>query len=99
MNSLRTRLFVGLLAITTLVWALAASWVYVRTQRDVERVLDARLIEAARMVSSLVATGAIGSGTVRVPLSDDVLSHQLSCQIWSLEGRLVARSSGAPQAG
>jgi two-component system sensor histidine kinase QseC len=97
MNSLRTRLFVALLAITALVWAVAAGWVYVRTQRDVERVLDARLVEAARMVSSLAATGAVQGGQVRVPGADDELSHQLSCQIWSLEGRLVARSSGAPQ--
>lgn len=97
MNSLRTRLFVALLAITTLVWALAAGWVYVRTQRDVERVLDARLVEAARMVSSLAATGAVREGEVRLPPAGDDLSHQLSCQIWSLEGRLVARSSGAPE--
>lgn len=97
MTSLRTRLFIALLAITTLVWALAAGWVYVRTQRDVERVLDARLVEAARMVSSLAATAAVRSGEVRVPPAGDELSHQLSCQIWSLEGRLVARSSGAPE--
>lgn len=35
MRSLRTRLFVALLAITTLVWAVAAGWIYIRTQRDV----------------------------------------------------------------
>jgi two-component system sensor histidine kinase QseC len=96
MRSLRTRLFVALLAITTLVWAVAAGWIYIRTQRDVERVLDARLVEAARMVSSLAASGAVQGGEVRVPAAGDELSHQLSCQIWSLEGRLVARSSGAP---
>lgn len=96
MRSLRTRLFVALLAITTLVWAVAAGWIYIRTQRDVERVLDARLVEAARMVSSLAASGAVQGGEVRVPTAGDELSHQLSCQIWSLEGRLVARSSGAP---
>lgn len=96
MNSLRTQLFVALLAITTLVWAVAAGWIYVRTQRDVERVLDARLVEAARMVSSLAASGAVSAPEVKIPAPTGGYSHQLSCQIWSLEGRLVARSSGAP---
>lgn len=95
MTSLRTRLFAALLVITALVWAVAAGWIYLQTQRDVERVLDARLVEAARMVASLAASGAVSGGTVP-PLPRDGYSQQLSCQIWSVEGRLVARSGGAP---
>jgi len=47
MNSIRIRLFVILLATTGAVWLLAAAWIYASTQAEVERVLDARLMEAA----------------------------------------------------
>ena len=63
--------------------------------------LDTRLQEAARMVGSLVASGNMAAtdavaatpGFAAEPMSYE---RQLSCQIWSLDGRLVARSSGAP---
>jgi two-component system sensor histidine kinase QseC len=62
-------------------------------------VLDRRLVEAAGMVASL-ATDAEDLLVRRanqsrlVPLPH--YSRQLSCQIWTLDGRLVGRSSGAP---
>ncbi len=98
--SLRTRLFVILVAATGVIWLFAIGWIYVGTRQEVESVLDARLQEAARMVASLgtsknVATASTASdigkaaGTV-------IYERQLACQIWSLDGRLVARSSGAP---
>ncbi|MFC4173247.1 ATP-binding protein [Microvirga sp. GCM10011540] len=103
MTSIRTRLFVILVAATGLVWLCAAAWVYVHTQRQLQTVLDNRLMEAARMVSSLVEGDAIAlaarAGTPvsvpeAVPLSYE---RQLSCQIWSFDGRLIGRSSGAPE--
>src|SRR5690242_14583762 len=98
MTSLRTRLFLILVAATSLIWLFAVGWIYVGTRHEVEGVLDARLQEAARMVVSLVPTKGIASPET----SQDALpgipiyERQLSCQIWSLDGRLVARSSGAP---
>lgn len=101
MTSLRKRLFVILVAATGIIWLSAVAWIYVGSRSQLEHVLDTRLQEAARMVSSLVAggnmtpSGAIGA----VPgISQGAAGYerQLSCQIWSLDGRLVARSSGAP---
>lgn len=98
MMSLRTRLFLILVAATGLIWLFAIGWIYVGTRHEVEGVLDARLQEAARMVASLVPT----KGVATPEASHDALAgvpiyeRQLSCQIWSLDGRLVARSSGAP---
>lgn len=100
MNSLRSRLFVILVAATGLIWLFAACWIYIGAKQEVETVLDARLQEAARMVTSLVPSGGMppaGQG----PSSShaiDIPSYerQLSCQIWSLDGQLVAKSSGAP---
>lgn len=99
MKSLKKRLFVILVAATGLIWLFAVCWIYVGTKREVEGVLDARLQEAARMVTSLASAGvsspqkqAHSSYVSEIPAYE----RQLSCQIWSLDGRLVARSSGAP---
>nr|WP_210320370.1 ATP-binding protein [Pseudaminobacter soli] len=87
-----------------MVWLLAVIWIYASTQAEVERVLDARLMEAARMVNSLQAERRIelaladggASPLTQLAIEDDSYERQLSCQIWSLDGRLVGRSEHAP---
>lgn len=101
MTSLRKRLFLILVAATGAIWLSAVVWIYVGAKAEVEKVLDTRLQEAARMVSSLVGSGDVAASRAiaAVPgLSPETASYerQLSCQVWSLDGRLVARSSGAP---
>ena len=101
LRSLRGRLFVILVLATGLIWLCATAWIFLQTRREVEHVLDTRLQEAARMVSSLAINAAgptSGGGQAgAAPLLERVgYERQLSCQIWSLDGRLVARSSGAP---
>ncbi|MGE8106744.1 ATP-binding protein [Allorhizobium sp. NPDC080224] len=107
MNSIRIRLFAILLATTGAVWLFAAAWIYASTQAEVERVLDARLMEAARMVSSLITdhridpAAAASAATASAPpapfeQAGGSYSRQLSCQIWSLQGSLVSRSESAP---
>ncbi|WP_371347454.1 ATP-binding protein [Ancylobacter sp. IITR112] len=106
MTSLRGRLFVILLAATGAIWLCAIGWISVGSRSELEHVLDARLQEAARMVHSLaMATGAdgamAGGAAAPAPLplpADTGYERQLSCQIWSFDGRLIARSSGAPDA-
>lgn len=101
MTSLRARLFVILVAATGLIWLCAVAWIYLQTRSEVEHVLDTRLQEAARMVSSLVSSGGgVGSDSAQLDsaVAPELASYerQLSCQVWSIDGRLVARSSGAP---
>lgn len=102
MTSLRSRLFVILVATTGLIWLVAAAWIYLGTKAQLERVLDARLQEAARMVSSLVRDGngsadaAISATPQVAPGGSAGYERQLSCQIWSLGGQLVAASTSAP---
>jgi two-component system sensor histidine kinase QseC len=100
LGSLRVRLFATLIAATGALWLMAAAWIYVGARQEVEHVLDTRLQEAARMVSSLVASSDVagqryGARTTELPNLGGY-ERQLSCQIWSLDNRLVARSSGAP---
>lgn len=99
MKSLRVRLFAILLLATGLIWLSAVAWIYLGSKREVEQVLDNRLQEAARMVSSLVGAvgGTASDGTPRTFPAPTAYERQLSCQIWSLDGRMVARSSGAPE--
>ena len=104
MNSLRMRLFATLVTATGLVWLAAIVWTYVDSRAQFESILDRRLMEAARMVDSLFTPAR--AATARRPGSADgdeaALTHMvsydrpLSCQIWSLDGRLIGASDGAP---
>lgn len=99
MTSLRRRLFLTLLFATGVIWLTAVVWIYQVSRVEVEHVLDARLREAARMVDSLVAGHMPSSPAepLTIPSHEAVgYERQLSCQIWSLDGRLIARSTGAP---
>ncbi|KRE14432.1 histidine kinase [Bosea sp. Root483D1] len=101
MSSLRGRLFLILVATTSLIWLAATGWIYLGTKNELERVLDTRLQEAARMVASLVqddtsAQAAIAAAPPVASPETGSYERQLSCQIWSLGGRLVAASTTAP---
>ncbi len=102
MASIRGRLITILIISTGVVWLFATAWIFFSTRAEVERVLDARLMEAGRMVSSLITSREIESRrpmdltaqlTARSRASYD---RQLSCQIWSLNGDLVGLSESAP---
>ncbi|WP_342587312.1 ATP-binding protein [Pseudaminobacter soli (ex Li et al. 2025)] len=100
---MRTRLFVILILTTGLVWLSAVVWIFFSTGSQLERVLDARLMEATRMVNSMVTRRALGTGEgAAVPPipteSHSAYNRQLSCQIWSLEGSLLSQSEDAPKA-
>ena len=103
MRSLRLRLFAILALATGALWVSAVVWIDLGTRRELEHVLDTRLQEAARMVDSLVAPadGARAAVAAADPLlggasAREGYTHQLSCQIWSLDGRLMASSDSAP---
>ncbi|MDI6028474.1 sensor histidine kinase N-terminal domain-containing protein [Corticibacterium sp. UT-5YL-CI-8] len=102
MPSISKRLFLILVLTTSLVWLSAVLWIFLSTRAEVERVLDARLMEAGRMVSSLISRqerDAVPdrSTTVEIPLREhSAYERQLSCQIWSLQGALISRSDAAP---
>lgn len=97
MTSIRLRLFGILALVTALVWGAAVVWVEIHTRHEVQRVLDRRLMESARMVSSLMRTGEM-TPVVNPVLPGPVPAYerQLSCQIWTVNGELIARSQNAP---
>ncbi len=98
MTSLRRRLFLLLVSATAAIWLCAVGWIYYANRAELEHVLDTRLQEAARMVHSMVASSSLeAAGMAAVTAADFTYSRQLSCQVWSLSGRLLARSDGAPE--
>lgn len=101
MNSMRTRLFQILLFTTGAVWFSAVAWIFFSTDAQLQHVLDARLMEAARMVNSLVVKqelAAKDASGIDIPIEHHAAyNRQLSCQIWSLEGNLISKSDGAPE--
>lgn len=107
MRSIRTRLFLILLAATGVVWLSALLWIQHSTRAEVQHVLDRRLQESARMVASLIARqGGAGPdmdhALEQAPALDQsgthVVSHQLICQVWGFDGSLKSESAGSPQA-
>ncbi|MEN9061184.1 ATP-binding protein [Ponticoccus litoralis] len=103
MSSIRGRLFFILLVATGAIWFSAVLWIQHSTRTEVEVVLDARLAEAAQMVSSLLSDGRVevagAAGTLAIApgRTGSGYSRQLSCQIWSLEGAMVGASGSAPE--
>jgi len=98
MNSLRNRLFFALITATCLIWFCAIFWVYLGSRAEFERAFDNRLRESAKMVASLVSNAALlGVGSTDAAATNPSYERHLSCQIWSLDGRLLAHSSGAPK--
>ena len=97
MMSIRMRLFAILALVTALVWGGAVIWVEIQTRHEVQRVLDRRLMESARLVSSMMRPGSlspVANQDVGRPLT--AYERQLACQIWSMQGELIARSRSAP---
>jgi two-component system sensor histidine kinase QseC len=96
MTSLRRRLFSLLVIATGIIWLSAVLWIFLVSRSELEHALDTRLQEAAKMVHSLVANGNLTAASSNAPFQEATYERQLSCQIWSLDGRLVARSGDAP---
>lgn len=104
MRSIRLRLFFLLLAATGLVWLSAVVWIQHSTRLEVNHVLDRRLEESARMVASLIGRQGLPSESrdsdfalsPALETYEPLISRQLICQVWGLDGKLKSGSAGAP---
>lgn len=105
MKSMTARLFGLLMLATGFVWFCGMAWIYSGSRKELERVLDVRLEEAARMVASLMqdagvhVKGAVSGARLpgqSVSIRNLNTNFRLACQIWSIDGRLVGKSSEAP---
>lgn len=102
MNSITARLYGLILLATGVVWLSGMAWIYADSSKELERVLDARLEEATRMVGSLIesadvrVTSGVSGARQSLPVNLTEANFQLACQVWSIDGELVGKSSDAP---
>jgi two-component system sensor histidine kinase QseC len=61
-RSLRARLLLVLIASTSAIWMCGFAWITISSQREIQNLLDRRLMEAARMVLSLSAPAVAPGG-------------------------------------
>jgi two-component system sensor histidine kinase QseC len=106
-RSLRLRLYALLVAATMVLWLCAGLWVAISARHDLRRVLDIRLIAMATIIDSLTTRGNLplskdpSAPAVEIPdLDTDQVPYlrRHSCQVWTLDGRLMAATSTAPPA-
>jgi signal transduction histidine kinase len=102
--SLRNRL-IGVLATgITAVWMAVSLASYRINTHEVDELLDIRLLEVARALSVLNVSGLEAVSTSLGPNNtlddgdgDDDSGHSLAFQVWQRDGKLLVRTSNAPQ--
>ncbi|MCB1864025.1 MAG: sensor histidine kinase N-terminal domain-containing protein [Chromatiales bacterium] len=110
-NSIRRRLLAWLVGVTTLAWAAFVPWSFWDTREDIGEMFDARLVQFAELLLSLIAheRGELehsgGTGETVVAVVEDLVSqfddeHELrrkvAFQIEVGNGRQFYRSQAAP---
>ena len=108
--SLRNRLLLILLPVTVLVWTLVTLVIYTETRSEVDELIDAQLVQSARVLLNLLShefheeeayRGRLYDETRNVPQDLAVFGHKyeqkLAFQMWMLaSNRLALRSQSAP---
>ena len=111
MIAIRTRILAPTLALV-MAGSLALALLALRdSHREIEGIYDAQLVQGARLLESLLQTGVPATATwtelagvfdrAMQPGPGDVAAHpyenQLTFQIWTADGQLLARSGNAPR--
>lgn len=92
MSSIRSYLLIGVLSAITLTSFVAALYGYRAGVAAADALFDAELTDAALLISTLLPADAAGARAVPA-----LPSNEVSFQVWSDAGRLLLRSSNAPQ--
>jgi len=81
-----------------LAWAGASGWMFFELRGQVNRVLDDKLVESARLVQTLWQRTPAQGPPATDPSGSTNLSgaRELACQVWDVDGTLLTRSGGAP---
>lgn len=103
MKSLHGRLVAGITLLVSLVWMAAAVWHVRGVQAELTRALDARLASSAHMVQGLIQRGEVHLAEPGEAERDGELTlareGEIQCQLWSLDGRLLATDDAGGEGG
>ena len=107
--SIRNRLLFMLLPVTLLVWGAIVAIIYAGTRHEVEELIDAQLVQSARILLNVLSHEFYEEETFRKKIYDHPLSiaqqlgmashkyeQKLAFQMWLPPGRLGLRSQSAP---
>ena len=97
-HSMRRRLLALLLGAVAAGWAVAAGLTYLDAQREIDTLLDAHLVQAARLV--VAQAGREGEEADLDDLDDrdgSPYAATVAFQVWRHDGRLLMRSANAPR--
>lgn len=97
---LRAVLIAGISLIV--LWVMAAAWMMRDAHAHLDRTLDGRLAMSARMVAGLLERGSLQPRSSPADFSEAVQVHGgegIACEIRSLRGEVLARTTGSPGAG
>ncbi|MEA3300627.1 MAG: ATP-binding protein [Pseudomonadota bacterium] len=97
---LRAVLIAGISLIV--LWVMAAAWMMRDAHAHLDRTLDGRLAMSARMVAGLLERGSLQPRSSPADFSEAVQvrgGEGIACEIRSLRGEVLARTTGSPGAG
>lgn len=97
-TSLRGRLLLLVALAGGLAWAGASGWMFYELRGQVNRVLDNKLVESARLVQTLWQRAPAQGPPSKTSTGNANLAgaRELACQVWDVDGTLLNRSGGAP---
>ncbi len=96
MSSLRRRLLVLLLGIVLAAWLATALFTYFDARREIGEMLDAHLAQSAGLIAAQLEHEIEDDRETALPRQ---YRHErkIAFQVWDRKGRLLLRSSGAPE--
>lgn len=102
-TSLRAKLLLLLLGAVTVAWLATALFTYFDTHHEIDEIFDAQLAQSAKVLLAQAAheireqRGDHDGVTAEIRSGDHKYERELAFQIWDNAGRLLLRSSGAPE--
>ncbi|BCB25160.1 two-component sensor histidine kinase [Sulfurimicrobium lacus] len=102
-TSLRAKLLLLLLGAVTVAWLATALFTYFDTHHEIDEIFDAQLAQSAKVLLAQAAhdikerRGDHDGVAGEVRSGDHKYERELAFQLWDNEGRLLLRSSGAPE--
>ncbi|MEN6585879.1 MAG: ATP-binding protein [Sulfuricella sp.] len=102
-TSLRAKLLLLLLGAVTVAWLATALFTYFDTHHEIDEIFDAQLAQSAKVLLAQAAheireqRGDHDGVATEVRSGDHKYERELAFQLWDNEGRLLLRSSGAPE--
>lgn len=102
-SSLRAKLLLLLLGAVALAWLAIALFTYFDTRHEIDEIFDAQLAQSGKVLLAQAVhevreqQGGHDAVAAEIRAGDHKYERELAFQVWDEQGRLLMRSSGAPE--